>query len=145
MKLLIPIIAFTTIFGCSGPKESGTIDSEYTSDYDGDLAVPHPDWVNERVAKGEERLKGTESGELVLKSINYHGGLKNWYNNGHYISGSIIDHWDQEIMVRDSYQTVEYLYLIRNNANQILAENQEIEYDGMASKPGRNLLMQNCQ
>ncbi len=47
-----------------------------------DTATPPQSWVDERTSEARERLNETEAGKLVLRSIEAHGGLSQWYSKG---------------------------------------------------------------
>lgn len=46
------------------------------------LAIPDEPSVATRVAESMSRLESTEAGQMVLASINAHGGLHEWYSRG---------------------------------------------------------------
>ncbi len=46
------------------------------------LAKPKAAWVAERVDAARSRLSQTEAGQLVWKSMEFHGGLSRWWTNG---------------------------------------------------------------
>lgn len=52
-----------------------------TASADGGV-MPSEAAIDVRVKAATERLQGSEAGKLVLKSLNFHGGLKAWYSNG---------------------------------------------------------------
>ena len=63
-------------------------------------------WIESRVSGSEERLNASEAGQLLLSSINAHGGLNSWFGNG-----PISFHFDYQPldggMRRNSYQTID--------------------------------------
>ena len=86
---------------CNAPKES----QEQESSTEPEGFIPSS-WIDERVAKSEERLNGSDAGKLLLSSIEAHGGLRNWFGNG-----PIAFHFDYQPLDggarRDSYQVVD--------------------------------------
>lgn len=108
MKFLTAIIPLLVILGCSTPPDKSQDDAtESSALHDPSRSLPHPDWVDERVAKAKERLEGSEGGKLVWKSIQSHGGLKSWYNNGPLYFRFNYRPLGGGNRVRDSYQTVD--------------------------------------
>jgi hypothetical protein len=45
-------------------------------------ATPPKDWVETRVDDAKKRLQSSKAGELVWQSLEAHGGLSRWYENG---------------------------------------------------------------
>ena len=45
-------------------------------------AAPKAEWVETRVAEAQARLAKSEAGQLLWKTIQYHGGLSQWWGNG---------------------------------------------------------------
>jgi len=44
--------------------------------------VPPPEWILARVTEAESRLRASEPGQLLLRSIETHGGLGSWFEQG---------------------------------------------------------------
>ena len=123
MKNTIALITLAIFFGCSPSPEKSVEITE--AQYDESLSTPHPDWVNKRVAFAEKRLQQSEGGQLVWKSIESHGGLKAWYNNGPLYFRFNYRPLGPNNKVRDTYQTVDTWSAV---ARHQLAENTAIEY-----------------
>ncbi len=45
-------------------------------------ATPKKEWIKKRVDSAEKRMSETKGGQLLLESIQKHGGLERWYANG---------------------------------------------------------------
>ncbi|WKN41744.1 DUF6503 family protein [Tunicatimonas pelagia] len=80
MKL--PLLLFTVIIliltNCATPSppaetESAALDS---------LARVPSSWIDERVAKAQQRLNSSNAGTFVWQAIEAHGGLTQWFSNG---------------------------------------------------------------
>ena len=90
---------------CTSPAPEETqsiVEEEYT------LAKPKPAWVSNRVSEATERLSSSEAGQLVLKSINYHGGLATWWNNGPLYFRFNYQPRKGTGTPRDTYETADY-------------------------------------
>ncbi|MGB3464262.1 MAG: hypothetical protein WBA74_03295, partial [Cyclobacteriaceae bacterium] len=76
-------IALVFLYACATPdakKPERAAEQKKETPYT--LAKPKEEWVKERVTKSEERLQSSDAGKLILGAINYHGGLKKWFENG---------------------------------------------------------------
>ncbi|WP_020528311.1 DUF6503 family protein [Flexithrix dorotheae] len=68
---------------------------------------PEKDWVTTRVLAAQERLNKSPEGKLVWESIEAHGGLEKWYNNGPVFFRFNYRPLDTAKTVRDTYQTID--------------------------------------
>lgn len=88
------------------------------------LARPKSEWVGERVRRAEKRLKDSRAGSLLWKSIEHHGGLSTWYENG-----PVYFHYNYQPLgdrgPRNTYQTVD-TWAAR--ARHQMAEDKDREY-----------------
>ena len=73
----LSLLLFTALlYACSPATPAET--SAPTADVAAEPTGPNAG----RIASAEERLSTTPAGELVLSTINAHGGLERWYNQG---------------------------------------------------------------
>ena len=71
------------------------------------LARPEAAWVRERVEGARGRLSGNEAGRLLWSSIEAHGGLERWYENGPITFRFRYAPVDETKPARDTFQTVD--------------------------------------
>jgi hypothetical protein len=86
-----------------GPAEEGSSAEE--SEPATKTATPKDSWVSDRVLEAQDRLSNSEAGELLLSSIEAHGGLERWYANGPLYFR--FNYRPLEGTARDTYQTVD--------------------------------------
>jgi hypothetical protein len=90
-------------------------------------ATPQDSWVSERTAEARERLSKDEAGKLLLRSIDAHGGLDRWYENGPLYFR--FNYRPLEGTARDTYQTVD-TWSSRARHQLADARNTEFGWDG---------------
>ncbi|MEQ9300240.1 MAG: hypothetical protein RIF33_16830 [Cyclobacteriaceae bacterium] len=80
MKPIILLFLLTGLFSCTPEKNEQSQTPKEEPPYS--LAKPKAEWVTQRVASAKQRLCQTAAGQLVWKSMEFHGGLERWWNNG---------------------------------------------------------------
>ncbi|MFY0601476.1 MAG: hypothetical protein JXR03_17510 [Cyclobacteriaceae bacterium] len=71
MKRLILVLLVIT--GCSQTNKKEQVSDE---------SWTPKSWIEDRASKSEDRLKATQAGAKVWRSIEAHGGLDRWFSNG---------------------------------------------------------------
>lgn len=111
---VVPVLFVLLLIACTSPKASEDSKEGYIPD----------SWIKERVTNSENRLQQSDGGRKVWKSIEAHGGLKNWYARG-----PIRFHFDYKpedgSTRRNTYQTVDQ-WSIRSVHE--LASNREVKF-----------------
>lgn len=80
MKPIFLIVFLIGAISCSPEKKEQIQVAEQQTPYS--LAKPKAEWVTQRVSDAKQRLSQSEAGELVWKSMEFHGGLERWWSNG---------------------------------------------------------------
>ena len=80
MKILSPTFLLVVLLLAS--CNTSAPETEATNSVPDSLASVPDSWVNERVAKAQQRLNTSEVGKLVWQAIEAHGGLNRWFSNG---------------------------------------------------------------
>ena len=83
-------------------------------------------WIAKRVEEARSRLKKTEAGKLIWASISYHGGLKEWFEQGP-LKFQFKYQPKPKGFVRDSFQTIDTW---RSRARHSTAGGLEFGWDG---------------
>lgn len=86
-------------------------------------ATPKPRWVDDRVFEAKARLEQSEAGKIVWRSIEAHGGLERWFENGPVYFR--FDYRPLEGKVRDTYQLVDTW---SSRARHQLADRPDVEF-----------------
>ncbi|CAN0522292.1 unnamed protein product, partial [Scytosiphon promiscuus] len=120
LKLILCCSCF--IWSCNSAVLDGKTSQENEK---GNYAKPAASWVKTRVKGAEERLNKTPAGKLVWESIQAHGGLEKWYNNGPIFFRFNYRPLDSTKTVRDTYQTIDTWSA---RAKHYLPENPEVLY-----------------
>lgn len=78
--MILLTTAFALLAGCatSPTAEDTAIDPNAAQA----SATPPASWVDKRVAEAKDRLSEDRAGQVLLDSIDAHGGLSAWYANG---------------------------------------------------------------
>ena len=63
------------------PGDAAPVDAALSPD-EPLTATPRPEWVADRVFEAKSRLEQTEAGRLLWRSVEAHGGLERWFENG---------------------------------------------------------------
>jgi len=100
-KIFTLTLLVACFVSCTNPQQDQQ--KETSSEESGFIPTS---WIQSRVTASEQRLSESEAGQLLLASINAHGGLNTWFSNG-----PISFHFDYQPlddgMRRNSYQTVD--------------------------------------
>jgi len=108
---------------CNAPKPSEK--EEKTEEVPYTLAKPKAEWVEARVKESKERLESTEAGQLVWQSMEYHGGLANWWNNGPVYFRFNYQPRNGTGVPRDTYETADYWSSVSRHQR---VSNPDVEY-----------------
>lgn len=131
-RILLAIVTTLALTACQSapeqqpkqdPVEEETTD-EVAEELEDQTATPPESWVTERVAESKERLQASEAGKLVWSSIEAHGGLQRWFENG-----PLHFRFNYQPLgdgtARDTYQTIDTW---SSRARHQLADNQDVEF-----------------
>ena len=105
-KFLIAATAILFLTRCGGPADASTEKSAVEKPYT--LAKPKAEWVAKRVEEAKVRLDASEAGQLVWKSMEFHGGLANWWSNGPVYFRFNYQPINGTGVPRDTYETADY-------------------------------------
>ncbi|QDG53170.1 hypothetical protein FIV42_21210 [Persicimonas caeni] len=131
-RILLVLVAAFALAACQSTPEAQPQQDpveeeaaeEVAEEFDDQNATPPENWVTERVAESKERLQATEAGTLVWKSIEAHGGLQRWFENG-----PLHFRFDYrplgEGKPRDTYQTVDTW---SSRARHQMADDRDVEF-----------------
>ena len=112
---------------CSEPgknsQEQAAAEEPYT------LAKPKAEWVTKRVEEAKARLESSEAGQLVWKSMEFHGGLANWWSNGPVYFRFNYQPRNGTGVPRDTYETADY-WSSRTRHQRVSDESEEYGWDG---------------
>lgn len=122
MKNFLCILILTFLFSCGNPEQQSSDANKETANEN--LAKAPSSWVEARVTSAQERMGKSEAGQKIWDSIEAHGGLKTWFENG-----PIAFHFDYQPLDggrrRNSYQVLDQ-WSVR--AVHEVAENRQLKY-----------------
>jgi outer membrane lipoprotein-sorting protein len=93
---------------------------------------PKKEWVATRVLEAKERLTATEAGQLVWKSMEHHGGLEKWWNNGPVYYRFNYQPKPGTGTARDTYELADY-WSSRTRHQRVSNLDEEYGWDGKQS------------
>jgi len=82
MKYTFLAIAASALLITTSCKQENTTATPEVATVNDNLAKVETSWITERVAKTEKRLNSTEAGKIVWQSMEAHGGLQRFFENG---------------------------------------------------------------
>jgi hypothetical protein len=101
----IIILVSIGVYQCAEKKDNSPVAADTSDMAEESLSVPARKWVVDRVEKAEERLSRNRAGQLLWNSMETHGGLSTWYENGPLYFR--FDYKNLETGGPDTYQTID--------------------------------------
>lgn len=75
-------IVLLIIVGCKEEKTQNTEVGTTQAETDSNAVKVPASWIENRVAKAQEKLETSEAGKIVWEAMEAHGGLSQWFANG---------------------------------------------------------------
>lgn len=126
MKTQYLAIVLALLVSCTAKQETKVTKAP---DPPYDLVKPKAEWVTERVEQASNRLSQTEAGQIVWKSMEYHGGLEKWWSNGPVYFRFNYQPKPGTGVVRDTYELADY-WSSRTKHQRVANSNEQYGFDG---------------
>lgn len=126
MRLIIQLFIVHLLLNCQQTvkEQQATLVDEQKY-----YALPDEEMIANRISKAKERLEQSDAGQILWKSIEYHGGLKNWWSNGLLYFRFNYQPKPETCTLRDTYEMADY-WSSKTRHQRVQHTTQEYGWDG---------------